>query len=58
MSDEIEYKQKVVKGYDHSTSFYDDVLGQRMTSFAQSCTSNSDNVCASSSTHTSFLSNT
>ncbi len=33
MSHEIDYKQKMTKGYDHSASYYDDVVGQRMTSF-------------------------
>jgi len=58
MSHEIDYKQKRMKGSHHSTSFRDDVVGQRMTSFTQSSTSNSDVNCVSSLTYTSFLSNT
>jgi hypothetical protein len=58
MSYDIDHKQQKVKGYDQSTSFCDDAKNQRITSFFQSCIGDSDIVCASSSTHASFLSNT
>lgn len=58
MSHEIDYQQNRVKGSNYATSFCDDVVGQRMTSFTQSSTSNSDIVYVSSSIYTSFLSNT
>lgn len=55
MSHEIDYQQNRVKGSNYSTSFCDDVVGQRMSSFTQSYTSNSDVNCVSSLTYTSFL---